>query len=145
MRAEGIAMQAVSRTCETAPLGPSRRRYANAAVLIETADAPAALLARLKRIERSFGRRRAQRWAARVLDLDIILWSGGRFAGAALTIPHPAFRTRNFVLVPLRQIAPAWRDPLTGLSIRHLTIRSARPNRLTRPEARPSDAAWSGP
>lgn len=104
----------------TAPLGPSRRRFANAAALIETAEAPPELLARLKTIERDFGRRRGRRWDARVIDLDIILWSGGAWASPGLVIPHPQFRRRGFVLRPLSAIVPHWRDPLTGRTIRQL-------------------------
>lgn len=104
----------------TPPLGPSIRRFANAAVVIASEEAPPVLLARLKRIEREFGRRRGERWAARVIDLDIVLWSGGAWSGKGLTVPHPAFRTRDFVLAPLNHIAPAWRDPVTGLTVRQL-------------------------
>lgn len=110
----------------TAPLGPSIRRYANAAVLIETGLEPPALLARLKAIERAFGRRRGRRWGARVIDLDIILWSGGIWASPGLAIPHPAFRQRGFVLDPVATIAPDWRDPVTALAIRHLASRLKR-------------------
>ena len=104
----------------TAPLGPSRRRFANAAALVETGEEPPELLARLKRIERDFGRRRGRRWDARVIDLDIILWSGGAWAGRGLVVPHPQFRRRGFVLGPLNAIASSWRDPLTGRTIRQL-------------------------
>lgn len=104
----------------TAPLGPSRRRFANAVALIESEEAPPALLARLKRIERAFGRRRGRRWDSRVIDLDIILWSGDVWASDGLVIPHPQFRHRGFVLQPLNAIVPAWRDPLTGRTIRQL-------------------------
>lgn len=104
----------------TAPLGPSRRRFANAAALIETGETPPVLLARLKTIERAFGRRRGRRWDSRVIDLDIILWSGGAWAGPGLVIPHPQFRHRDFVLRPLNAIVPGWRDPLTGRTIRQL-------------------------
>ncbi|HSX55863.1 MAG TPA: 2-amino-4-hydroxy-6-hydroxymethyldihydropteridine diphosphokinase [Sphingomonas sp.] len=104
----------------TAPLGPSRRRFANAAALIESRESPAELLARLKAIERAFGRRRGRRWDSRVIDLDIILWSGGAWASPGLIVPHPQFRRRGFVLQPLNAIVPDWRDPLTGRSIRQL-------------------------
>jgi 2-amino-4-hydroxy-6-hydroxymethyldihydropteridine diphosphokinase len=104
----------------TAPLGPSRRRFANAAALIESAEAPPELLARFKRIEGDFGRRRGRRWDSRVIDLDIILWSGGAWASPGLTVPHPHFRARSFVLRPLAAITPDWRDPLTGRTIRQL-------------------------
>ena len=104
--------------------------------MIETQLGPEALLTLLKRIERAFGRRPGgQRWRARVLDLDLILWSGGPYASAALTIPHPLFRTRAFVLAPALAVAPDWRDPLTGASVRQLHAR------LTAPRAVPKRAA----
>ncbi|MCW4462609.1 2-amino-4-hydroxy-6-hydroxymethyldihydropteridine diphosphokinase [Sphingomonas sp. BT-65] len=109
----------------TAPLGPARRRFANAAALVESAESPPALLARLKRIERDFGRRRGRRWDMRVIDLDIILWSGGAWASPGLVIPHPQFRRRGFVLQPLNAIVPDWRDPLSGRTVRQLAARGA--------------------
>jgi 2-amino-4-hydroxy-6-hydroxymethyldihydropteridine diphosphokinase len=60
-----------------------------------------------------------------VLDLDIVLWSGGAWASPGLTIPHPRFRTRQFVLGPAASIAPTWRDPLSGLTLRQLAYRLA--------------------
>ncbi|MCD2323031.1 2-amino-4-hydroxy-6-hydroxymethyldihydropteridine diphosphokinase [Sphingomonas sp. IC-56] len=118
---------AVSPVIGTAPLGPSKRRFANAAAVIETNEQPPALLARLKTIERAFGRRRGRNWAARVIDLDILLWSGGTWSSPGLTVPHVQFRTRRFVLDPLVRIAPDWRDPLTNLSVRQLRTRLTRP------------------
>jgi 2-amino-4-hydroxy-6-hydroxymethyldihydropteridine diphosphokinase len=111
---------AASPIAESAPVGPSLRRFANAAVLIETTEAPPALLARLKRIERAFGRRRGRRWGARTIDLDIVMWSGGTWSDRTLTVPHASFRERDFVLGPLAAIVPGWRDPLTGRTIRQL-------------------------
>jgi len=122
-----LAPVAISPILRTAPLGPSKRRFANAAAILETHEAPPALLARLKAIERSFGRRRGRTWAARVIDLDIVLWSGGAWGEPHLTIPHPLFRARDFVLTPLRAIAPEWRDPISGLTIRQLSARLTRP------------------
>lgn len=108
----------------SAPVGPSLRRYANSAAVVATNLAPEALLDELKAIERHFGRRtRGQRWSARVLDLDVILWDGGVHHSRRLTIPHIQFRERDFVLTPALAVAPGWRDPLTGLSIRHLAAR----------------------
>ena len=114
---------AASRIVATAPIGPGTRRYANAAALIESPLTPPALLAHLKTIEAKFGRRRGRRWGDRVIDLDIIGWSGGIWASPGLTIPHPAFRDRDFVLVPLAEIAPRWRDPVTHLTMRQLRAR----------------------
>lgn len=107
----------------TPPLGPARRRFVNAAALIESDDSPPEMLARLKAIEAAFGRRRGQRWTDRVIDLDIVLWSGGAWASDGLTVPHPEFRRRDFVLRPLAAIVPDWRDPVTGLTVRQLATR----------------------
>jgi 2-amino-4-hydroxy-6-hydroxymethyldihydropteridine diphosphokinase len=114
---------AISPVIETAPLGPSRRRFANGAILVASTESPAELLVRLKRIERDFGRRRGRRWDARVIDLDLILWSGGAWSSPGLTVPHPLFRQRSFVLRPLLAIVPDWRDPLTARTIRQLAAR----------------------
>lgn len=116
---------------ESAPLGPSQRVYANAATIVASPLDPPALLTRLHEIEAHFGRdRRGQRWRARVLDLDIILWSGGIWADDAVNIPHPAMRVRGFVLTPAAMIAPDWRDPVSGLTIRQLQSRLTRPKPL---------------
>ena len=123
-----IKLVASAPTIRSAPLGPSRRRYANSAALVKSKLDPPELLARLKHIEARFGRRRrGQRWAARVLDLDIVLWSGGAWSSPGLSVPHPLFRERSFVLGPAKTIAPRWRDPITGLSLRQLQARLTRP------------------
>ena len=128
---------AASRIHDTPPLGPSIRRFANAVVRIESAESPPELLARLKRVERAFGRRRGRRWDARVLDLDLLLWSQGAWSDRRLTIPHPLFRERAFVLEPLVEIAPGWRDPITGLSVRALRARLRASRPVDRARARP--------
>jgi 2-amino-4-hydroxy-6-hydroxymethyldihydropteridine diphosphokinase len=120
----------------TPPMGAAQRRFANAALVLESELAPPSLLAALKRMEREFGRRRGQRWGDRVLDLDVVLWSGGRWVSgrgrSALNIPHPAFTQRTFVLAPARSIAPHWRDPSSGLSIVQHHARLTRPRPLPR-------------
>lgn len=108
---------------DSAPIGPSLRRYANSAAIIETPLSPPDLLATLKAVERQFGQRRGQRWAARVLDLDIILWSGGIWDDSNLSIPHRHWRERRFVTDPLCTIAPGWRDPLCGLTVQQIAHR----------------------
>lgn len=125
--AEIGGVRAVSPVLRTAPLGPSKRRYANAAALIEADEDPAVLLRRLKAIERHFGRRRGRIWSSRVIDLDIVLWSGGAWSSLGLTVPHIEFRRRSFVLDAVVRIVPDWRDPLSGLTIRQLAARLTRP------------------
>ena len=75
-------------------VGGAGREFANAVALVETSHQPEEMLAAVKAIERSFGRRPGKRWGARVLDLDLIAWSGGRFASRRLTIPHPRLASR---------------------------------------------------
>ena len=111
---------AASPVIASVPVGPSTRRFANAAALVETDETPPALLRRLKMIERAMGRRRGRRWGERAIDLDIVLWSGGAWASRGLSIPHPAWRERRFVLEPLATIAPGWCDPASGRTVRQL-------------------------
>ena len=131
---------AVSPIVNSDPLGPSARRYANACAMLETNHEPESLLAALQRIECEFARRRiGMRWRARTLDLDIVFWSGGIYALPDLAIPHPQFRERPFATGPASAIAPDWRDPLTGLTLRQLHARLTRNRPL--PSASP---LWSG-
>jgi 2-amino-4-hydroxy-6-hydroxymethyldihydropteridine diphosphokinase len=130
---DDIDVFAHSAVIDSAPLGPSLRRYANAAAIVSSELEPPALLSRLLEIEAHFGRvRQGQAWRSRVLDIDIILWSGGLWSGNApeLAIPHREMRKRNFVLTPAAMIAPDWRDPLTGLTVRQLQSRFNRPKPL---------------
>jgi 2-amino-4-hydroxy-6-hydroxymethyldihydropteridine diphosphokinase len=120
----------------TPALGSAGRAFANAAAILESELDPPALLARLKQVERDFGRRPGRRWAPRVLDLDIILWSGGAWTGDGLVVPHPEFRTRRFVLEPLAELVPGWRDPVTGATVRQLLARLARRSAIDPASAR---------
>ncbi|MDG2003821.1 MAG: 2-amino-4-hydroxy-6-hydroxymethyldihydropteridine diphosphokinase [Novosphingobium sp.] len=132
LESEGLSIEFVSGIYVSAPLGPSRRCYANNAAVLGTHLEPEELLDLLHDIECQFGKRRGgQRWSARVLDLDIVLWDRGIYAANGLIVPHPQFRLRDFVLRPSLEVAADWRDPLTGLTIRQLHAR------LTRPRAAP--------
>ena len=129
----GLTVEAESPILVSAPLGPSLRRYANGAALVSTDLVPDELLAALKTIEQRFGRRSGgQRWASRVLDLDLVLWSGGAWSSPGLIVPHAAYRERDFVLTPATVLAPRWRDPLSGLSLRQLKARLTRPRPMPR-------------
>jgi 2-amino-4-hydroxy-6-hydroxymethyldihydropteridine diphosphokinase len=120
----------------TPALGPAGRGFANAVALIESALDPPALLAALKQAERDFGRRSGRRWGPRVLDLDIILWSEGAWESGGLVVPHPEYRRRRFVLEPLAEIAPGWRDPLSGATALQLLHRLGRRAPVDRAPAR---------
>ena len=95
------------------------RDYVNGVARLETSRSPAELLALLLEIERRFGRIRTQRWAPRVLDLDLLAYhdrANWAAAPPALPpiLPHPRLHERAFVLVPLAEIAPRWRHPVLG-------------------------------
>ncbi|MGH6782272.1 MAG: 2-amino-4-hydroxy-6-hydroxymethyldihydropteridine diphosphokinase [Sphingomonadaceae bacterium] len=129
---EGVRIVRTSPVIRTAALGPAGRGFANAAAIIECDLDPPALLDLLKRAERAFGRRRGRRWGARVLDLDIILWSGGSWpafprhaAPGRLNVPHCELSRRAFVLDPLLRVAPDWRHPLSGRTVRQMRARLA--------------------
>lgn len=141
----GMAVLAASPIITSRPLGPSLRTYANAAAVVEAECEPPVLLERLQAIEVAFGRRRrGQRWSARVLDLDLVLWAGGCWAEPGITVPHPAYRERAFVLVPARVVARNWCDPLSGQTVQQLHARLTRPHAL--PKARQSPRrAQAGP
>jgi 2-amino-4-hydroxy-6-hydroxymethyldihydropteridine diphosphokinase len=104
--------------------GGAGRDFANAVAVVESDLEPPHMLRCLKVIEGEFGRRAGRRWGPRVIDLDIALWSGGRFRSRRLTIPHPQLGRRSFVLQPLAAIAPSWR--VGALTVRHLAQRLAR-------------------
>ena len=105
--------------------GGAGRDFANAVALVESELDPPELLGRLKQLERAFGRRPGKRWGPRVLDLDLALWSGGKWRSRRLTVPHKQLGERSFVLHPLAAIAPNWRID-GALTARHLAHRLAR-------------------
>jgi 2-amino-4-hydroxy-6-hydroxymethyldihydropteridine diphosphokinase len=120
IRAAGVTVEARSAWYATAPVPRSGQPdYVNGVARVSTDLAPADLLAVLHRIEDRFGRMRAARNEARVIDLDLIDYGGVVTGpdGEGLVLPHPRAHLRGFVLLPLRDVAPDWRHPVTGDSI----------------------------
>lgn len=112
----------VSTFHDTAPVGVGPQpTFLNAAAVGETSLSARALLEVLLGLERELGRERPFPGAPRTLDLDLILYDDAIIDEApALIVPHPRFRERRFVLEPLSEIAPDWRDPVTGQTVEEL-------------------------
>lgn len=119
-QAAGITVVARSPLYKTAPVGPPQPDYLNACVVVETGLAARSLLNQLLAIETQFGRIRQERWGARSLDLDLLLFDGQIIDLPGLTVPHPRLHERPFVLVPLADIAPDWPHPIFDKTIDQL-------------------------
>lgn len=103
------ALLARSSDYATPPWGDvDQAPFINACIEIDTALDPHALLFALQKIEAKFGRDRAKerRWGPRTLDLDLIAYDDVSIEKPELTLPHPRWFERAFVLVPLIEIAP---------------------------------------
>jgi 2-amino-4-hydroxy-6-hydroxymethyldihydropteridine diphosphokinase len=98
---------------------PAQPAFINAVAAVKTVLAPIELLALLHTIESEFGRRRSLPNAPRTLDLDLLDYDG-LVMDDGVTLPHPRMTVRGFVLVPLAEIAPGWRHPVTGLGAAQL-------------------------
>ena len=118
---EGVHLSALSNWYESAPVPISDQPWYLNAVAAATTDLDAAsTLAALHRIEKRFGRIRAERNAARVLDLDLLDFAGMVSADSGLTLPHPRLHERAFVLLPLGELCPDWVHPVSGMPIKDL-------------------------
>jgi 2-amino-4-hydroxy-6-hydroxymethyldihydropteridine diphosphokinase len=150
--AEGIDIVQMSpiysTPCFPAGAGPD---YANAVAEVNATScfSEQDLLSALHRIEARFGRERSGRWAGRTLDLDLLACNGNvlpdaatagrwmtlppesqaRMAPDQLILPHPRMQDRAFVLVPMADVAPDWRHPLLGLTVREMLERLPRSDR----------------
>jgi 2-amino-4-hydroxy-6-hydroxymethyldihydropteridine diphosphokinase len=100
-------VQAVSSIYETPPLGPADQpSYFNAVVQVATTLGPHELLAAGLALEQAAGRVRRERWGARTLDVDVLIYGDWQHHDERLTLPHPEMLGRAFVLVPLAELAP---------------------------------------
>ncbi|RJQ52645.1 MAG: 2-amino-4-hydroxy-6-hydroxymethyldihydropteridine diphosphokinase [Actinobacteria bacterium] len=103
---ENVSVTKRSSVYESEPEGPSRNPFFNGVVEVRTTLKPKELLALCQEIEAAHGRVRAVRWGDRTLDLDILLYDDLTVDEPYLRIPHPRMWTREFVCVPLAEIAP---------------------------------------
>lgn len=110
-----VALQAIGQTSvvarsslyRSAPHGPIEQPdFINAVVALATGLDVAELFRNLQTIEARQGRVRGERWGPRVIDLDLLVFGDALIASEDLTLPHPGIAERNFVLLPLQEIAP---------------------------------------
>jgi 2-amino-4-hydroxy-6-hydroxymethyldihydropteridine diphosphokinase len=122
----GVAVSRRSRWYRTTPVPDNGQPdFINGVAELATARGPADLLALLLAVEQRFGRIRAQRWAPRVLDLDLLAYCDMANWNAPAPVeppivPHPRLHERAFVLAPLVEFAPEWRHPVLGRTAREL-------------------------
>ena len=113
---------ACSPVYETAPVGPPQPDYLNAAVLVEMRQSPLELFESMLTIEVALGRIRRERWGPRTIDLDLLFIEGQLVRDPRLVVPHPHMHERAFALLPLLDLLPDARDPLSGAPYAALTI-----------------------
>ena len=122
---------------DTAPVDtpPGSGRFLNAVCRVETALPPQTLLKAVKGLESALGRLSGRRNAPRTIDIDILLYGDEVVETPEVTIPHPRFASRAFVLTPLADIAPDAVHPVLGVSVREL---------LAAAEGRAEVVRWQG-
>jgi len=103
----------LSRIYETDPVGgPEQRPYLNQVLVLCARERAERMIESLLEIEAHLGRRRAERWGPRTIDIDVLLAGDSVIDTPRLKVPHPRMAERSFVLVPLAEVLPGWRHPV---------------------------------
>ena len=113
-----------SRIYQSEPWGVADQPdYLNQILLLLTDKSPSEVLQTTREIENQLGRQRKVRWGPRVIDIDLLFYDDLELETEDLVLPHPRIHERNFILVPLMEIAPDWIHPGFQVSIEELYIR----------------------
>ncbi len=117
---------------ETEPVEvPEQPEFLNLVCRVQTELEPEDLLRACQEIESELGRIRQEIKGARNIDIDILFYGQQIVQRPSLKIPHPAWCKRNFVLIPLAEIAPDFRDPVTAKTVAQLRRESPDGARVT--------------
>jgi len=104
---KGLYIKAISNVYETKPIGgPVQGDFLNACAEIRTILTPTILLQKMLDVEYTMGRVRVERWGPRLIDLDLLVYNNTKINSPFLELPHPRLLLRDFVLIPLADIAP---------------------------------------
>jgi 2-amino-4-hydroxy-6-hydroxymethyldihydropteridine diphosphokinase len=119
-----IIIKKYSSVYETEPVGKKEQpQFLNMVAELESTLLPQDLLRRLKEIENILGRTNNEHWGPREIDLDILYYGSEVFNDDKLQLPHPEIANRRFVLIPMKEIAGEFLDPMRHLSIQELLQR----------------------
>lgn len=111
----------ISKLYQSPPMGPQDQpNYLNAVVQLSTNLAPLALLDELQRFEQESGRVRLRHWGERTLDLDLLIYAEEKIQHERLTVPHVGVMERDFVLIPLLDLAPDLH--IDGIALKQLPV-----------------------
>jgi len=117
-----------SKLYETSAWGKTDQpNFLNQAILVETELLPHDLLKIILEIETEMGRTRAEKWEARTIDIDILLFNDAIINLPDLIIPHPHLHERNFALIPLMDIAAEVNHPVLNITIEELYFECSDP------------------
>ncbi|MGM0688517.1 MAG: 2-amino-4-hydroxy-6-hydroxymethyldihydropteridine diphosphokinase [Bacillota bacterium] len=104
---KGLYITAISDVYETKPIGgPGQGYFLNACAELRTILTPTILLQKMLDVENTMGRVRVERWGPRLIDLDLLVYNKSQINSPLLELPHPRLLLRDFVLIPLADIAP---------------------------------------